>query len=98
MDNLKPKLSKKRVKEYHAALTLISDKHAIAAFGHDYMRNNRRYDVIDCYILDTFGNRYMVTHFPEFSKNGDIIKPFVDQAEEDKCREESETRLSKGCE
>jgi len=88
-----PRISKARVKEYHAALNEISEIHGYAAYGHDYIKNGVKHNVIDSYILDTFGNRYMATHFPEFCKSS-VIRPFADAAEELKYKTESEARLS----
>lgn len=82
-------ISKKRVKEYNAALKEMSDNHGYAAFGHDYVRNGVRHEVVDSYVLDTFGNRYMATHFPEFP-HSPSIKPFADIIEEIENRAESE--------
>ena len=91
MDKLKPDVSKERLKEYHAALENIAEGHGYAAYGHDYVRKGVRHEVVDSYILDTFGNRYMATHFPEFCQST-TIKPFVDDEEELKYRTESEAR------
>ena len=82
-------ISKKRVREYNTALKEMSDSHGYAAFGHDYVRNGVRHEVVDSYVLDTFGNRYMATHFPEFPHSSGI-RPFVDLEEELKHRFESE--------
>jgi hypothetical protein len=82
-------ISKKLVKEYNAALEELSDNHGYAAYGHDYVRNGVRHEVVDSYVLDTFGNRYMATHFPEFP-HSPSIRPFADAAEELRYKTESE--------
>ena len=88
-------LTKKRLKEYNAALKVVAEKHGYATYRHDYARNGVGHVVVDSYILDTFGNRYMATHFPEFCQST-AIKPFKDDVEESECRIASETRRKRG--
>lgn len=67
---------------YNRALKMLDEtNHVLAGWGHSYTRKGVVYDKMDSYVLDTYGNRYMATHFPEFCPY-DFIEPFKDAQEE----------------
>jgi hypothetical protein len=74
----------RRASEYIEAIEkLVGEGHCCAVIG----RNGTSY------IFDSFGNRYLATHYPKFNHDRKV-KPFVNNLEETNARNESEKRLS----
>jgi hypothetical protein len=68
---IRPKVNKNiRGNKYNEALAqLEADGHVLVAYGYTYSRKGVTHDVISSYILDSYGNKYMAEHFPDFSKS-----------------------------
>jgi len=87
-------ISKQRGKEYNKALKMLDEtNHVLAGWGKTVIRKGVEHDVMTSYILDTYGNRYMATHFPEFCAYN-FIEPFKDAQEEAEVKEKYEIKVS----
>lgn len=56
-----------RGKAYNEALDkLVADGHILFSWGYTEKHRGIEYDVTTNYVLDTYGDKYMGKHFPEF--------------------------------
>jgi hypothetical protein len=77
----------KLINSYNEALDkMTAEGHCMVQIGHDYIRNGKRREAVDSCILDTYGCRYMATHFPEFNKHPETYKPFENSLQEIQAR------------
>jgi hypothetical protein len=82
-----------RGRAYNKALKVLDETgHVLAGWGHTVVRKGIEYDVMDNYVLDTYGNRFMATHFPEFCAYN-FIEPFKDAQEEAEVKAKYEIKI-----
>ena len=76
----------KRLNEYYEVMeNMLAEGHVVGLRDHTCLAKCRCNGIIDRYILDNYGNRYMATHMPDFCVAPNIIAPFHNNLTQMKC-------------
>lgn len=77
----------RRFNEYLEAIEKLDNEgHCLARWGEGTAEYARRKGIDTQCLLDTYGLRYLATHFPEYNMYPKIYTPFLNSAEEIECR------------